>query len=225
MAEKLSNCALCSIQKSRRACQGPNGNAPVDCPTQNLQDLRAEAMQEYQRSEIHEFARLATIQQTQGYGDKESGYSRARPVKPRLEEIVGFAQKMNYQRLGLIFCSGLIKESRVVGRFFKDNGFELVSVVCKVGCVPKNKIGLKSDEKNSPAGFESMCNPILQAMVVNEAQTDFNVLLGLCVGHDSLVFRYARAPCTVLAVKDRLLGHNPMAAVYNLDHYYRYLKP
>ena len=51
-----------------------------------------------------------------------------------------------------------------------------------------------------------------------------NVLLGLCVGHDSLFFKYTEAPCTVLAVKDRLLGHNPMAAVYNVDSYYRCLK-
>jgi uncharacterized metal-binding protein len=68
-----------------------------------------------------------------------------------------------------------------------------------------------------------MCNPVLQAMVLNKGKTEFNVLLGLCVGHDSLFFKYAEAPCTVLAVKDRLLGHNPLAAIYNLDHYYRCL--
>jgi uncharacterized metal-binding protein len=51
-----------------------------------------------------------------------------------------------------------------------------------------------------------------------------NVLLGLCVGHDSLFFKYTEAPGTVLAVKDRLLGHNPLAAVYNVDSYYRCLK-
>jgi uncharacterized metal-binding protein len=69
-----------------------------------------------------------------------------------------------------------------------------------------------------------MCNPIGQAMIVNRAKTDFNVLLGLCVGHDSMVFKYAEAPCTVLAVKDRLLGHNPLAAIYTMDTYYRSLK-
>ena len=69
-----------------------------------------------------------------------------------------------------------------------------------------------------------MCNPILQAMVLNDGKTDLNVLLGLCVGHDSLFFKYAEAPCTVLAVKDRLLGHNPLAAIYTSDSYYRSLK-
>ena len=54
--------------------------------------------------------------------------------------------------------------------------------------------------------------------------TEFNILLGLCVGHDSLFLKYADAPCTVLAVKDRVTGHNPLAAVYTIDSYYRALK-
>ena len=58
----------------------------------------------------------------------------------------------------------------------------------------------------------------------SKEKTDFNILLGLCVGHDSLFFKYAEAPCTVLAVKDRVFGHNPLAAIYNIDSYYRYLK-
>lgn len=71
---------------------------------------------------------------------------------------------------------------------------------------------------------ETMCNPVLQAMILNRMKTDFNVLFGLCVGHDSLFFRSAEAPCAVLAVKNRLLGHNSLAAVYNIDSYYRCLK-
>ena len=31
-----------------------------------------------------------------------------------------------------------------------------------------------------------MCNPILQAEKLNEQQTDVNIVMGLCVGHDSL---------------------------------------
>ena len=69
-----------------------------------------------------------------------------------------------------------------------------------------------------------MCNPIAQALILNEAQTEFNVVLGLCVGHDSLFLKYAEAPCTMLAVKDRLLGHNPLAAIYTIESYYRSLK-
>ena len=38
------------------------------------------------------------------------------------------------------------------------------------------------------------------------------------------VLKYSNAPCTALAAKDRLLGHNPLAAIYTIDSYYRSLK-
>ena len=60
-----------------------------------------------------------------------------------------------------------------------------------------------------------MCSPISQAMVLNDEGVDFNILMGLCVGHDSLFFRYSEALTTVLVVKDRVLGHNPAAAANN----------
>jgi uncharacterized metal-binding protein len=60
-------------------------------------------------------------------------------------------------------------------------------------------------------------------MTLNEEKTDFNILLGLCVGHDSLFFKHADAYTTVLAVKDRVTGHNPLAAVYLHNSYYRKL--
>jgi uncharacterized metal-binding protein len=71
---------------------------------------------------------------------------------------------------------------------------------------------------------EAMCSPISQAKLLNYEKTDLNVLLGLCVGHDSLFFKYAEAPTTVLAVKDRVTGHNPLAAVYLYNSYYQKLK-
>jgi uncharacterized metal-binding protein len=102
-------------------------------------------------------------------------------------------------------------------------GFEVVSVWCKVGSVPKERIGLKEEDKVYIGQYEPMCNPILQAKIVNDAKTDFNILLGLCVGHDSLFFKYADALTTVLAVKDRVLGHNPLGALYTQGSYYERL--
>ncbi len=69
-----------------------------------------------------------------------------------------------------------------------------------------------------------MCNPIVQAEILNEAQTEFNIMLCLCVGHDSLFLKHIKAPTTVLAVKDRVTGHNPMAALYTSSSYYQRLK-
>jgi uncharacterized metal-binding protein len=91
----------------------------------------------------------------------------------------------------------------------------MVSVNCKVGGVPKESIGLEPEEKiMGPGMMETMCNPIAQAEVLNAEGVDLAIMLGLCVGHDTLFLRYIRPPCTVLAVKDRVLGHNPLAAAY-----------
>ncbi len=64
-----------------------------------------------------------------------------------------------------------------------------------------------------------MCNSVTQAKLLNKAKTDLNVLVGLCVGHDSLFIKFSKAPVTVLAAKDRVLAHNPLAALY-AGHYF-----
>ena len=84
---------------------------------------------------------------------------------------------------------------------------------------------IKEEEKISgPGWYESMCNPITQAEILNSEEVDFVILMGLCVGHDTLFIRYCRALMTVLAVKDRVTGHNPLAAVYLSHSYYERLK-
>jgi uncharacterized metal-binding protein len=99
----------------------------------------------------------------------------------------------------------------------------MVGTACKVGGVPKERIGVKEREKVRRGQFESMCNPIAQAKFLNRAKTDFNILLGLCIGHDSLFLRYVRAFTTVFAVKDRVTGHNPLAVLYTSGTYYERL--
>jgi uncharacterized metal-binding protein len=153
------------------------------------------------------------------------GYGKLRAAKTRIEEIMEFADKLHYKRLGIAFCLGLRKEAKIVEKIFSSRTFEVVSAVCKVGRIPKQRIGLGKEHHIAlDKDKETMCNPVLQAMILNKEKTDFNVLLGLCVGHDTLFLKYADAPCTVLAVKDRMLGHNPLAAVYNADSYYRSIK-
>jgi uncharacterized metal-binding protein len=80
------------------------------------------------------------------------------------------------------------------------------------------------EDQLSPNGPEAMCNPVLQAELMNRAGVDFNLMLGLCVGHDSLALKHLEAPVTVVGVKDRLLGNNPLACVYMYNSYMSYLK-
>ncbi len=225
MNKSTINCAKCPYQPADRLCRNENGKAPDFCPTLNKTETRNKSLNEYlENPTIFTFAQQASLQESSGYTNREMGYDHLRASKSRLEEIADFAARMNYTRLGLAFCLGLRNEARIVEQLYSGKGFEMVSAVCKAGRTEKQHIGLKKEDQLNPETSEAMCNPIFQAMLLNEEKTQFNILLGLCVGHDSLFFKYAEAPCTVLAVKDRLLGHNPLAAVYNIDSYYRCLK-
>lgn len=217
------NCAKCEVPAEERVCMHPEGRPGKGCPTKGRKRLVDKARAEYKGDDLKEFARQAAIQEGECYAGREKTPYVLHPVKPRMLEIVEFARKMDYRKLGLVFCAGLAEEAAVVGQILEGHGFDVVSVACKAGAVPKEEIGIKDEEKVHRGQHESMCNPIFQAMLVNEAGTDFNILLGLCVGHDSMYFKYADAPTTVLAVKDRVTGHHPLACINTFGKFYAWL--
>ena len=224
MTTPHAQCARCGVKTKDRLCQEKAGRHPEFCPTHHHLDTVDRAMAEMQRPEVKEFARHASLQEAEGYGGKELGPAGIRPIKTRIQETIEFAHRMDYQRLGLAFCMGLQREAKVVERLFTGHGFEVVSALCKMGRTPKEEIGVRDDQKICVGTMEPLCNPIAQAFVLNEAHTEFNIVMGLCVGHDALFLKYAEAMCTVFAVKDRVTGHNPLAAIYTLDSYYTALK-
>jgi len=224
MAEvNASGCASCSITVSSRACYTGSGKGPDNCPTRQFTELAEETRQEYGIPHVREFARLASIQEAECYLNRDRKPYVLQAGKTRLREICEFARKIGANKIGLAFCIGLVQEARMVDTLFRRQGFEVVSVVCKVGRMLKEEIGIEDDEKIFIGTDETACNPILQAKVLNKASTGLNVLLGLCVGHDSLFFKYADAYTTVLAVKDRVTGHNPLAAIYTAGSYYGFM--
>jgi uncharacterized metal-binding protein len=174
----------------------------------------------YVRPDILRFAHEASIQEAECYIHRDIKPYVLHPTKPRVQEICEFAQKMGYKKLGLAFCSGLHGEALSFSQILEAQGFEVVSVACKAGGTPKEHIGIEDEDKVRIGEFESMCSPITQAMILNEEKTDFNILVGLCVGHDSLFLKYSKAYCTVLVAKDRVLSHNPCAALYTTSTYY-----
>lgn len=219
--ERNPSCAVCDLDIQKRICMNDNGSARSGCPTVFKKEVLEEANREYAESTIREFARQASIQEAECYANRHERPYVMQPTKTRIVEICEFSEKMNFKRLGLAFCAGLIREASRVNDIFVAQGFEVISVVCKAGRTSKKMIGLKDEETIYQGTDESMCNPIYQAKLMNKEKSDFNILLGLCVGHDSLFFKYAEAPTTVLAVKDRVTGHNPLAAVYLSESYYR----
>ena len=220
-----SNCAKCSIKVCEPLIKAddkpPFDKVPDFCPMTNMAGVIQQAMAEYAKPEVKEFARLASLQEFECYEQTPEGL---RTKNPRILELIEFSKKCGYKKLGLAFCGGLNDEARVLTEILENHGFEVVSVRCKIGATPKERIGIKPQQKIAgAANWETMCNPITQAEIINAAKVDFAILLGLCIGHDTLFIKYCRVPMTVIAVKDRVTGHNPLAALYTSSTYYRRL--
>ena len=139
----------------------------------------------------------------------------------RVEEVVEFARRMEYKKIGIATCVGLIDESRILARILRKNGFEVFGAVCKTGAFLKTEVGVPEEDITRTGAV--MCNPVMQAELLNQAGTDLNVVMGLCVGHDSLFYKYSEALVTTLVAKDRVLAHNPAGALYQAGAYYKKL--
>jgi len=128
----------------------------------------------------------------------------------RLEETILFAQQMGYRTLGLAYCVGLQAEARSIAAFLEPH-FEVLSVCCKTGGLDKRSLGFPQIRDDR---YEAICNPVIQARLLDEGGSQLNIICGLCVGHDAIFTRESKAPVTTLIAKDRVLAHNPAGVLY-----------
>ena len=128
----------------------------------------------------------------------------------RLEEVIRFAKELGCRKVGLAYCIGLATEAGAVDEILRRD-FDVQSVCCKACSIDKAEFRLEQIETGRR---EAICNSMGQADLLNRASTDLNIVLGLCVGHDAIFSARSAAPVTTLAAKDRVLAHNPLAAVY-----------
>ncbi|NLK00387.1 MAG: DUF1847 domain-containing protein [Clostridia bacterium] len=182
---------------------------PENCPMHDKEFYR-QLVSEYKKEENISFFQESSRVEKEGYC-----------IWPRAKEITEFCSKMNYMKIGVVFCSGLKREAAVFTNILRNSGLDPISVVCKNGGISKEILGLKESDKINPQDFEAACNPIGQALLLNKEKCEFNVVIGLCVGHDSLFFKYSHAPVTVLVAKDRVLAHNTAGALYCHNSYYK----
>ncbi|MCI8414005.1 MAG: DUF1847 domain-containing protein [Ruminiclostridium sp.] len=205
-AGKIHSCIDCAVTR----CDAHHSQRPYPafCPSQALEkDRREAALAQYQNDpEDQKLAQAAA-------GVEADGYRKW----PRVQETIVFAQRMGYHKIGIATCVGLIRESRTLAKILRAHGFAVYGVGCKVGELPKNDLGIPP-EHHGPGDIA--CNPILQAELLNEAGTELNIVMGLCVGHDSLFYKHAKGITTTLVTKDRVTGHNPAAVLYNAESYY-----
>lgn len=197
-------CVDCGTQN----CKFKNRTYPEFCLTTHLEDSDMEwALERYEEGRNKEIMIASAEVEYEGYCQWT-----------RVQEIMEFARKINARKIGIANCIGLINEARIFARILRANGFEVYSVICKVAGKPKSSVGIPAVCENIGA---AMCNPILQARLLNNARTDLNVVIGLCVGHDSLFYKYSDAYVTTLVTKDRVTGNNPAAALYTAQSYYK----
>ncbi|MCQ4638428.1 DUF1847 domain-containing protein [Anaerovorax odorimutans] len=206
MSEKTMSCVDCAV----RNCEFLDRMYPDFCLTEKLTEEQVEEVLACYGQEDNKKAMIAAAEV------ESEGYCK----DCRVEEVIKFAKKIGAKKLGIATCVGLLRESRTLTKILRSHGFEVYGVACKVGAIPKTAVGI--DKKCEELGV-SMCNPIMQAKLLNEAETDLNLVMGLCVGHDSLFYKYSQALATTVVTKDRVLGHNPAAALYTAESYYKKL--
>lgn len=197
---------------------------PGNCPAKDHLDVIEECFELYKGSgEDAKMAQVAARVEGLCY-QPVPGSDVINARWTRVEDTIAFARLMGYKKVGIASCIGLLNETNRLSVILKAQGFTPLSVCCKTGSIDKLELGLEEGDKVRPETFEPSCNPIAQAKLLNRAETDMNVIVGLCVGHDILFSKYSDAPVTTLVVKDRVTGHNPVSVLYGQNFYYKRLQ-
>jgi len=124
----------------------------------------------------------------------------------RMSEVVYYCLEMKYHRIGIAYCTEPSEATEILVSVLK-RFFDVIPVCCMISG--------KNRENGKPS-----CNPLGQAKVLNIMKTDFNIIVGLCIGADSIFIKESKAPVTTLFVKDKSLANNPIGALYS-DYYLR----
>ncbi len=230
MSDKTLSCAKCGAvwQKwgttncwSDPAARPPR---PAHCPSQCDAGLIDDAFENYKgEGPDARLARMAAVVEGLCY-QPIPGTDAINARWTRVEDTVALAKLMGWKKIGLGTCIGLLDESSRLADILRAQGFEPLSVCCKAGSHDKKELQIGEEHKVRPGTFEPACNPIAQARLLNEAKTDMNIIVGLCVGHDMLFSKHSGAPVTTLVAKDRVTGHNPAAVLYGQNFYYKRLQ-
>ncbi|MEI6821650.1 MAG: DUF1847 domain-containing protein [Bacteroidota bacterium] len=127
--------------------------------------------------------------------------------KDRIVEIRNYAKLAGFKRIGIANCISLNKETIQLKEMLSDD-FEVYTIDCRIGKLPAKEY-LGDDVKGV------MCNPAGQAKYLEENNTDLNIVMGLCMGHDMMFTYKSKAPSTTLIVKDRKHKYNPIEIFKN----------
>ena len=91
----------------------------------------------------------------------------------RLWETMEFCRRMNYRKIGVAFCREWCEETKILVRVLHRYGFHVVTAMCQ-------------------------SDGLLQAAMLNEQETDFNLAVGLCMNRNAPFYKYSRAMVTTI---------------------------
>lgn len=125
--------------------------------------------------------------------------------KSRLQELVDFAKISGFKKLGIANCKGVQEYADKLVKKLEAEGFDVIALNCKESGLDGCEI---CEEMSGPC-----CDPISQAKYLNEQNTDFNINVGLCLGHGLLFQKYSKAEVTTFLVKSFAHNHNIVDAL------------
>lgn len=91
----------------------------------------------------------------------------------RLWETMEFCRRMNYKKIGVAYCRERHEEMKILVRILHRYGFHVVTALCQ-------------------------SDGLLQAAMLNEQETDFNLAVGLCMSQNAPFYKYSRAMVTTI---------------------------
>lgn len=201
--EPSLNCMACRTI----ACEYPERTQPGFCAQSGVTpELHTKAQRLYELPENHAIMAAA------------AKVSEGTANSTRVQDTIKFASLLGAARIGIASCTIMLEETRTLAALLEQAGFHVEAVGCKLENNRRADLGLDPLADGGEGGV--VCNPIMQALLLNEAGTDLNVLMGICVGHDALFCKYSDAPVTTFATKDFLAANNPCAVLYTAGSCY-----
>lgn len=168
MEDHYPQCVKCTVLRCRS--KEMDKKVPVSCPTEKYRGLVKETVEKYMLPE-NQAINKGWIGFTSKVMDPEK--PRERLAWTRVDEIMEYARIRGMTRLGIATCGELLPESKLLSDILESNGFDVVSVTCLCGETDPQEIGMPGNK---------ICNPIMQAEVLNREKTELNMMMGLCLG-------------------------------------------
>jgi uncharacterized metal-binding protein len=183
---KMIQCSSCFKQ----LCVGGGSQEEDFCPVSRYPEIFDEAKRTYaEDSQTRLMAKTAAMMESKGY-----------IVWPRLKDVIEFSKNMKCEKMAVLFCPDLWKETKKACTIFSEHGFGVSSRVCGIG-------------KSNPQTPDEFMSEI------NDGNPDIIINAGLCIPFEAQVLRLSKVPVSTFIARDKKLNNYPALAVYSSDEW------